>query len=64
MIVLLMLIPIFYLGFHKVPDAWLLWLFLAGSYFAVLYAYLSKARRKARGASRSESIKYQQDSQA
>lgn len=46
-----MLIPLFYLGYHKIPYSWAIWIVLAGIYYWALYAYISKSRQKAREAS-------------
>jgi Ca2+/Na+ antiporter len=48
MIILVMLIPMFYLGFHEFSLSWLFWTILAVAYYAALYAYISNARKRAR----------------
>lgn len=47
-IVLVMLIPMFYLGFHHIPFSWLLWVVLAVVDYVALYGYISNARKRAR----------------
>jgi hypothetical protein len=44
----LMLIPMFYLGYHKVSYSWGVWLILAALYYVIFYAFVKNARKRLR----------------